>query len=466
MNDIATAPTGQDAAVAAIDLSEAIDRSARRRWWRRAALIVGAIVLLGALFLFLRWSSTPAEAGYATEPARRGQLLVTVSATGNLQPTNQVEVGSEQSGLVERVFADVNDRVVRGQPLARLDARRLEDAITLSRAQLAGAEAQVAQARASRDQARIRLGRLEEVYRRTEGRFPAAADIDNGRIDLRRAEANVEAAVAQVSQARAQLSSAQTSLAKATIYSPVTGVVIRRQVDPGQTVAASFQAPVLFTIAEDLSAMRLEVQVDEADVGQVRAGQQASFVVDAYPGRNFPAIIERVDIGANTGSTSSTSASGTVVAYTAILRVQNPGLLLRPGMTATAEIVTSRRENVLLIPSAALRYSPEREAAAQQGRGGVTRMLAPRGPFRRGGQRQDAAAGRGGEQIIYVLGTDLQPRPVRVRVGESTGTETEIVAGGLRPGMAVITGRLAAGATERSQPRAAGGNQAGRGDGG
>jgi HlyD family secretion protein len=337
-----------------------------RPWWRGPVGIVVAVGLLLALLVLTRCFAGEAAGGYATQPVRKGDLTVAVSATGNLQPTNQVEVGSEQSGLVEQVYVDINDRVTRGQPLARLDTSRLQDTIVQAQAGLAAAQAQVAQAEASRVQANASLNRLEEVSRLSGGRVPSAAEMDNARAELRRAQASVQAAQAQVAQARAQLSSAQTNLSKATIYSPVTGVVLNRQVDPGQTVAASLQAPVLFAIAEDLAAMQLEVRVDEADVGQVREGQRATFTVDAYPGRTFPAEIVRVDVGANTGSAAASGSTGNVVAYTAILSVQNPELLLRPGMTATAEIVTTERRDVLLVPNAALRFSPERDAAAQQ----------------------------------------------------------------------------------------------------
>ena len=439
---------------------------AARPWYRRPAYVVAAIVLLGVLLLLSQCFVGEAAGGYATEEVRRGNLRVTVSATGNLQPTNQVEVGSEQSGLITQVFVDNNDRVTAGQPLARLDTARLQDASVQARAGLASAQAQVATAEASAAQARANLARQEEVYRVSNGRVPSETELDAARAESRRAAAQVRAAQADVAQARAQVSSAQTNLSKATIYSPVTGVVLSRQVDPGQTVAASFQAPVLFTIAEDLAAMELQVRVDEADVGQVREGQRAGFTVDAWPGRRFDAQVRRVDVGANataaTGSTSSTaaSASGGVVAYTAILSVQNPQLLLRPGMTATAEIVTSEHRNVLLVPNAALRFSPEREAAraAREDKGGITGVLVPRGGrggrFGRGNRpEREVSIGRGSRQTVYILGGDGEPRPVRVVVGETNGSETEIVGGDLRAGMEVITARLAAGQTQEKSER-------------
>ena len=439
---------------------------AARPWYRRPAYIAAAVGLVLVLLLLSRCFAGEASGGYATEKVRRGNLTVTVSATGNLQPTNQVEVGSEQSGLVTQVFVDNNDRVAAGQPLARLDTARLQDTIAQAQAGLASAQAQVATAEASAAQARANLARQEEVYRVSGGRVPSETELDAARAENRRAVAGVRSAQAQVATARAQLSSAQTNLSKATIYSPVTGVVLSRQVDPGQTVAASFQAPVLFTIAEDLAAMKLEVRVDEADVGAVRDGQRATFTVDAYPGRTFPAQVTRVDVGANasgstTGSSAAASGTGSVVAYTAELSVQNSQLLLRPGMTATAEIVTSERRGALLVPNAALRFSPERDAAAQKGQaGGITSVLVPRpGRGGRGNRAQrEVSIGRGSRQTVYVLGDDGNPRPIQVVTGETNGSETEIVGGELNEGVEVITARLAAGQTQdKSERRGRGG---------
>lgn len=274
--------------------------------------------------------------------------------------------------------------------------------------------------------------------------MPSRQELDTGRAENSRAQAAIRAAQAQVASARAQLSSAQTNLAKATIYSPVTGVVLSRSVDPGQTVAASLSAPVLFTIAEDLGRMKLEVKVDEADVGEVNAGQRATFNVDAYPGRTFHAQVTRVDVGAN-ASESSATASGSpasnVVAYTAVLAVENPDLVLRPGMTATAEIVTTEKKNVLLVPNAAFRFNPDASTQRQQN-GGVTSVLVPRAPRSGGdGQQRQASIGRGSRQTVYVLDGDTA-RAVPVTIGESNGSLTEITAGNLVPGARVITGRL------------------------
>jgi HlyD family secretion protein len=422
--------------------------SKQARYLKWGGIAAGVILLL---WIATRFFGGSTEAGsFATRPLERGNLRVSVSATGNLQPTNQVEVGSELSGLITQVSVDNNDRVAKGQILARLDTSRLEDVINQSRAALASAQASVAQAQATAQQNRASFARLQEVYRLSGGKVPSATELDTGRADYARAVAGVRLAEASVAQARAQLSSDQTQFSKASIRSPVNGVVLSRQVEPGQTVAASLNAPVLFQIAEDLSRMWLEVKVDEADVGQVKEGQRATFQVDAFPGRTFPAIVERVDVGANASSTTGTSSSSsaassanTVVAYTARLTVSNPQELLRPGMTATADIVTSEKQNVLLVPNAALRFSPDQKARSSQS-GGVTSVLMPprRGNRNRG--NREVSIGRGSRQTIYVVGEDGKPKALQVTVGETNGSQTEVMGKGLAPGMEVIVGRRSA----------------------
>jgi HlyD family secretion protein len=229
-------------------------------------------------------------------------------------------------------------------------------------------------------------------------------------------------------------------------------VVLSRDIEPGQTVAASLNAPVLFTIAEDLTKMEVEVAVDEADVGQVKDGQNATFSVDAFPGRTFPARVTRVNVGSNASSSSSTSSSsgssstastaGAVVAYTAVLSIDNEGEILRPGMTATADIVTQELRDVLLVPNSALRFKPS--SGAGQG-GGITSVLPGPRRFRRGGGNRQVNFGAGSSQTVYVVGEDGNPKAVQVVVGASDGARTVITGGNLKPGMRVITGQLAKG---------------------
>lgn len=423
-------------------------------WRRNLKWIVAGVGLLLILLFVSSWLGGSDAPEYASVKAARGDLRTTVSATGKLAPTNQVTVGSQLSGLVTQVLVDVNDRVAEGQPLAQIDPEQIEDQIRQNRAQLAANQAQVEQARATLAQAKAQLARLEEVHKLSNGRVPSQTEMQTGRADAERAAAALSVARANVVASQASLGQTLTQRARAVIRSPVSGVVLARQVDPGQTVAASFNTPTLFVIAEDLSQMKLEVAIDEADVGEVREGQTASFTVDAFPGRTFPATITRVDLGSNlssqaassSSSSSSTSAassstSSQVVSYAADLSVANPSLQLRPGMTATADIVTSDRKNVLLIPNAALRFKPRSGEQASGGGGGITGALTFR-PRRRGTAERSVGMTRGAEQTIYVKGEDGAPKAVRVVTGNSDGAHTEVVSGDLKEGMEVITGQL------------------------
>jgi HlyD family secretion protein len=416
--------------------------------WRKWAIYAGLAVAAIVLILVVRSVLSDDKPQYDTRPVERGDLTVTVAATGNLKPINQVDVGSEQSGLITKVFVDVNDRVMRGQQLAELDPSRLQDAVAQARAQVASAEAGIAQAKASVSLSKATLDRQEEVSRLSGGRVPSKTELDSARASYSQSIAGLRSAEAQLLVARAQLSSAETNLSKARIVSPVTGVVLSRDIEPGQTVAASFNAPVLFTIAEDLRQMEVEVSVDEADVGQVKDGQSANFSVDAFPGRTFPAKVTRINVGSNASSSSSssstsTASANTVVAYTAVLNVDNSDETLRPGMTATADIVASRVEDVLLVPNAALRFNPATQAGASQG-GGITSQLVMR-PRRGGNAQKSVGFGAGSTQTVHVVGADGQPKSVEVVVGDSDGTNTAIQSGDLKEGMKVIVGQLVAG---------------------
>jgi HlyD family secretion protein len=400
----------------------------RRRYRRWLFVAAGALVLAAAAAYFLLRAGDTAAARYVTEEASRGNLVATVSATGRLQPTNQVDVGSELSGTITRVLVDDNDRVKKGQVLAQLDLSRLQDQVAKSRAALAAAEAQLSQMQATEAEARANLARLRQVAGLSGGKVPSKAEMEAAEAALKRAAANVANARASIAQAEAQLKSDETNLAKASIRSPVNGMVLRRKVEPGQTVAASLQAPVLFTLAEDLSQMTLEVDVDEADVGRVREGQSATFTVDAHPGRRYPSKLVRVGYGSQ--------LKDNVVSYLTVLSVDNADLSLRPGMTGTAEITTTRRENVLLVPNAALRFSPPTKLAPTASRGLVASML-PRPPSA-GSKPPAKAPAKGQAQRVWVL-RGGEPAPVAVTIGASDGRMSEVTGGELREGMQVIT---------------------------
>lgn len=431
------------------DLDEFLGVKPQPAWRRHARLGAAALAIIILVLLLARCLGGSGEPEYATEKAQRGRLVTTVSATGKLAPTNQVTVGSQLSGLVTKVLVDVNDRVAAGQPLAEIDPEQIEDQIRQNRAQLAANQAQVEQARATLAEAQAQFARLEEVRRLSGGRTPSETELQAGRADVERGRASLKVAQANVLASKASLAQSQTQRARAIIRSPVSGVVLARQVDPGQTVAASFNTPTLFVIAEDLSEMKLEVAIDEADVGAVKEGQKATFTVDAFPGRTFPATITRVEIGSNlsvesassSSSTGSSASSGQVVSYAADLSVDNTKLELRPGMTATADIVTADKRNVLLIPNTALRFKPQTQGASEGESGGITGALSFRPPRRNNSQRSSTIE-RGAIQTIYVKGDDGKPQAIEITTGDTNGMLTEVVSGGLKEGMEVITGQL------------------------
>lgn len=425
--------TAPDPASVAAAVGLGPDGAPPPRWRRWAKPAIALIVLAAAVAGLLAWRSQAGQPhlSYQTEPAARGNLVVRVTATGNLQPTNQVDVGSELSGTIDAVLVDDNDRVRKGQELARLDLSKLNDELVRSRGALTAAEAAVQLKAATTQEARTTLARQQEVARLSGGQVPSRLELASAEAALQRAVADEASARAAVVQAQATVATNQTNIGKASIRSPIDGVVLTRKVSRGQTVAASLQAPVLFTLAESLSQMELQVAVDEADVGQVREGQQATFTVDAYPGRSYPARITRVGYGSTT--------TNNVVSYLTILEVDNADLSLRPGMTATAEITTLRRDGVLLVPNAALRWSPPAAPAATTGSGGnISRLFIPRPPTATRKPAAQRAAAHSATQTVWVLDAG-QPRKLEVTVGASDGRYTEVIRGALREGQAVIT---------------------------
>jgi HlyD family secretion protein len=421
------------------DLARLVERRPGRRPWRRPLFWV--LIVAGLLLVVLALPAVlpPADAQprWRTQEASRGDIVVRVNTTGTLQPVNQVDVGSELSGTVVRVPVDDNSPVVRGQLLAQLDTVRLVDTVRRSEAAVQQAQAQLAQARNTVQELAAKLERQRTLARETFGALPAAIDIEAGAAGLLRAQQTVDSAVAGLESARATLNSDRNNLSKASIRAPVSGVVLSRKVDPGQTVAASLQAPVLFVVAEDLSKMELEADVDEADVGRLRVGQSATFTVDAHIGEQFTALVTRVGLGSK--------VKDGVVTYRTLLQVANPAGRLRPGMTATARIVTAERRGVLVVPAAALRFSPEsiRTGTASSGRG-ILSALIPRGPDA-GGVRTRASDDEGGPILaghkrLWVLRAG-RAVAVDVVVGLGDGNQTEVTGGGLAVGDAVIVGQ-------------------------
>ncbi len=324
-------------------------RPAPSRRFRPARLIIIALTLavLGGLAWFWLGDRGATTASYRTAKAERGDLRVAISATGALKALSTVDIGSQVSGQVLEVTVDFNDRVERDQVLARIDPANFEARLTQTRAALASARASLQEAQAAQKNAEADYSRKQELAAR---QLVSRSDIDLAVAAREQTIARVASARAQIQQAEANVANAELDLTYTVIRSPVDGVVLSRTAEPGQTVAASFQSPVLFQIAEDLSQMQIELSVDESDVGQIRAGQPVKFTVDAFAGRDFRGEVRQVRLSAvNTQN---------VITYPVIIAVDNPDFVLLPGMTANASIEVSERRGVLRVPNAALRFRP------------------------------------------------------------------------------------------------------------
>jgi len=413
-------------------IAQLLDEPPARPWYRRLVVWIGTLGVCAVLVALWYWqvsAGASAQPSYSTQSAQRGDLTQTVVANGTIQPTRSINIGSELSGTVSQVNVDVNDVIKKGQVLLVLDTAKLRDQVKRSQAALAAAYGKVAQTQATVAEAQTGLARLEAVAKLSGGQVPALTELDASRATVARAMADDSSAKAGVQDAMAALSTDQTNLSKASISAPADGVVLTRNVDPGNAVAASLQAVTLFTVAEDLAKLRLWVYVDEADVSSVKVGQDANFTVSAYPARQFPAKITRVGFGS--------TITDNVVTYLTYLDVDNSDQSLRPGMTATATIVAMQRSKVLLVPNTALRFTPTSASNVSSSKG-MSVSLIPRMPGN--STRKSAAAGASTAlaRQVWVL-RDGQAVAVAVIPGISDGRLTEFIGGDLQEGMLVIT---------------------------
>lgn len=423
MADAVPPPPGRDEGGSRDELKTLLAQATRKksggRWVWRFLLLVFVAALVAAYYLY---SADSGGYVYTTAAVSRGDLTVIVTATGSVEPTVQVDVSSEQSGTVREVFADFNSTVTKGEVIARLDTGKLEADVKNTRAKLASAKASVTKTDADLKAAKVSLDRLTSLV---SNRVSSQQDLDAAQYKYDAAVATKESAEADVLSAEASLRLAELNLSKATIISPIDGIVLSRNVDPGATVAASLEAPTLFTIAGDLRQMELQVAIDEADVGQIAIGQTASFTVDAFPDRSFPAEISSIRYASKTVND--------VVTYLGILTVRNEEMLLRQGMTATADITVQAIKDALLVPNAALRYAPpQQEVQSSGGRGLFTLFRPPRS----GSLTAPEPVGR--QRTLWVLNGET-PVAVQVEVGSSDGQNTVITSGDLKPGDRLVT---------------------------
>ena len=394
-----------------------------RRWVSQLIWIAVLALIAGAAFWWYQSSQAAAKAtSYQTVMSARGDLTVSVTATGTIEPTTQTDVSSEMSGVVRAVNVDNNSLIKKGDVLAELDTERFAAQLRSSAASLESAKAKLLDAQATLQASNLTLARQETLVKKG---LSITQDYETAKASQARAEAAVTSAQADISIANANLELKQLDIDKSKILSPVDGIVLKRTIEPGQTVASSLQAPILFTLAEDLKLMQLEANIDEADIGAVKVGQTATFTVDAFSGRNFPARIETIEFSPET--------TDGVVTYKAILSVNNSDLSLRPGMTATAQIIVQNISNALLVPNAALRYAPP--VAARQESFSLMRLFMPRMPRNNDGAKKQSITG---ERTVWRLKNNT-PEAVTVTTGATDGKMTEVTKGDLAEGEPLIT---------------------------
>lgn len=380
----------------------------RRRFWITVTAALALLALLATWWL----GGDDEPRTYVTAPVEKGPIVATVTATGTVNPVKSVTVGTYVSGPIQDIFVDYNSQVRKGQVIAKIDPRTYQGKVDQARAALSTAAANVEKARADAKLRRAQEARQEAL---AKTRVVSRDELDVSRSTAEQAEAQLKLALAAVEQAEASLREAEVSLGYTDIVSPVDGIVVSRDVQVGQTVAASFQTPTLFVIAENLRKMQVNAFVSEADIGRVREGQSATFSVDAYPGRAFPATVFQVR--------NSPQSVENVVTYDVVLQFDNDDLLLKPGMTANVGIVTAEERDVLKVPTAALRFQPPVD-------GGSAATAGP--PVRPGA----AAPARG--DAVWVLEGE-SPTRVAVVPGLSDDTMTAVTSPDLEPGDRVVT---------------------------
>ncbi|MCX5836992.1 MAG: efflux RND transporter periplasmic adaptor subunit [Deltaproteobacteria bacterium] len=397
-------------------------------------VVVMAVVLALGGFYFLKSKGNGVQ--FKTARVPRGDLRATVTATGTVSAVTTVQVGTQVSGTVKQLFVDYNSPVKQGQLLAQIDPALSEAKVAQTRANLLAASANVEKAEAALTDAERTLERNRTLFARN---FIARSDLDTSDTNRLSALAQLNVAKAQVEQQKAALNQEETNLNYTRILSPVDGVVISRNVDIGQTVAASFQTPTLFSIAQDLTRMQIDTNVDEADIGKVRVGQPVQFTVDAYPEITFPGKVAEIR--------NAPTTIQNVVTYDVVVKVANPELKLKPGMTANVSIITALEKGVLKVPNTALRFkwqpagvSPDRESAGAAGAGRSQTVRAETGAKTQG---------------VWIL-DGKKPRRAPLTLGISDGNNTAVLSGEIKEGDAVIieaTGQEKKGASQSGGPR-------------
>ena len=411
--------------------------------YKKIFLVWGIISVVVAILIALIywWNTREPSISYQTQKAFIGDISSTISANGTLSPTNEISIGSVISGIVLEVLVDVNDKVKKGQILAKIDSESIEQDLYRYQAQLGSAKAQLKSAQVTLQEKQWQYKQYRNLYQKTKGKTPSILELETAKTAYNEALSNVEIRKASIKEIETSIRSTQVDLRNSKITSPIDGVVLQRSIEVGQSVAASFQAPEFFIIAESLEEMELNASISEADIGKVKVGQSVEFSVDSYPAKTFKAKVDRVNYGASntsssTASSSTTTTSSGIVSYEARIYVSNKDLLLRPGMSATADIEVASAKNALLVPSSALYFTPKIQEVAPK--------KSPFNPFvqmRPKHQRQVAANNERktiGSVWILENGT---PKKIEVETGISDGQSTQILGDSIKPDMMVIVGQ-------------------------
>lgn len=382
-----------------------------------SAIILGILLLF--ILIIIWWQSRPPKITYQTQKIVQGDIQSSISASGTLSPTNEVSIGSVISGLVIEVLVDVNDKVQKDQILARIDSESIEQNLQKYQAQLSSAKAQLTSSQIALEEKRWQYNQLKSLYEKTQGKTPSRLELQTARTNYNAALSEIELRKSNIKEIETAIASTQVDLKNTHITSPIDGIVLSRSIEVGQSVAASFQAPEFFIIAESLEEMDLIVNVSEADIGKVKEGQKVTFSVDSYPQKEFQAVVNRVNFGAS-------SSSDNIVSYETKIFIENKDLLLRPGMSATADIQTAFSHNAKLVPSQALYFNPTpaTNAKKESPKSSFNLFSRPKPPKVSPTNQRTSQSTQG---VIWILQKG-EPVAKEVQVGISNGTLTEIIS--------------------------------------
>lgn len=395
-----------------------------KRNYKKLFIIISSTALSTLLLIMLLFWLKNKEPNYTytTQPAKIGDIQTSISANGTLSPTHEVSIGSVISGIVLEVLVDVNDEVSKGQILAKIDSESIEQNLLRLEAQLASAKAQLKSAQVNLDEKKWQYQQLQTLHQKTQGKTPSKLDLQSAKTAYNAALSEVGIKEASITEIETSIRSTQVDLKNAHITTPIDGVVLSRSIEVGQSVAASFQAPEFFIIAESLEEMELNVSISEADIGKVAIGQEVHFSVDSYPNKTFSAKVDRVNFGAN-------ESTDNIVSYEARISVDNKDLLLRPGMSATADITTKSVKNALLIPASALYFSPSTQEIKKQ-KSSFNPFDSMRRPKSNTTQKQANSS-------VWILENKI-PKEIPIEVGISDGIFTQIFSDSITQGTEII----------------------------